>query len=211
MLRYKSKKLCAGFIWGKLQNSDEWIKRELNKWRDIPCLWIGRLHMVKLLVLPNVLCRVSVVPANYFVDINKLILKFIWKGKRPRIANTILKKNEVEGLILQTLRLSVKLQWSRQCTVGRGWGRGIWMKAVKTWKGPDAGKDWRWEEKGTTEDELVGWHHRLDGHELESTLGVGDGRGGAVCCSPWGRKESDMTEWLNWTELSQKIQTSSFN
>ena len=136
MLRYKSKKLCAGFIWGKLQNSDEWIKRELNKWRDIPCLWIGRLHMVKLLVLPNVLCRVSVVPANYFVDINKLILKFIWKGKRPRIANTILKKNEVEGLILQTLRLSVKLQWSRQCTVGRGWGRGIWTKAVKNLKRP---------------------------------------------------------------------------
>ena len=66
--------------------------------------------MVKMLVLPNILCRVSVVPANYFVDINKLILKFIWKGKRPRIANTILKKNEVEGLILQTLRLSVKLQ-----------------------------------------------------------------------------------------------------
>ena len=66
--------------------------------------------MVKMLVLPNVLCSVSVVPASYFVDINKLILKFIWKGKKPRLANTILKKNEVEGLILQTVRLSVKLR-----------------------------------------------------------------------------------------------------
>ena len=84
-----------------------------------------------MLVLPNVLCSVSVVPASYFVDINKLILKFIWKGKKPRLANTILKKNEVEGLILQTVRLSVKLRWSRQCTVCRGEGRGIWMKAVK--------------------------------------------------------------------------------
>ena len=66
--------------------------------------------MVKMLVLPNVLCSVSVVPASYFVDINKLILKFIWKGKKPRLANTILKKNEVEGLILHTVRLSVKLR-----------------------------------------------------------------------------------------------------
>ena len=66
--------------------------------------------MVKMLVLPNVLCKISVVPASYFVDINKLILKFKWKGKRPKIANRILKKNEAEGLILQTLRLSVKLQ-----------------------------------------------------------------------------------------------------
>ena len=68
------------------------------------------------------------------------------------------------------------------------------------WKGPDAGKDWRWEEKGTTKDEMVGWHHWLNGHEFESTLGVGDGQEGLTCCSPWGCKELDMTEWLNWTE-----------
>ena len=61
-----------------------------------------------------------------------------------------------------------------------------------------SGKDWRQDEKGTAEDEMVGWHHRLNGHEFESTLGVGDGQGGLVCCSPWGCKESDMTEWLNW-------------
>jgi len=56
------------------------------------------------------------------------------------------------------------------------------------------------EEKGMTEDEMLGWHHWLKGHEFEWTLGVGDGQRGLACCSPWGRKESDTTEWLNWTE-----------
>ena len=69
------------------------------------------------------------------------------------------------------------------------------------WKDTDAGKDWRQEEKGTTENEMVGWHHRLDGHEFEWTPGVGDGQGGLACCDSWGHKESDMTEQLNWTGL----------
>ena len=67
-------------------------------------------------------------------------------------------------------------------------------------KDSDAGRDWGQEEKGTTEDEMAGWHHWLDGRESEGTLGVGDGQGGLVCCDSWGRKESDTTEWLNWTE-----------
>ena len=62
------------------------------------------------------------------------------------------------------------------------------------------GKDWRQEEKGTTEDEMAGWHHWLYGHEFEQALRVGDGQGGLACCSPWGHKESDTTERLNWTE-----------
>ena len=62
-----------------------------------------------------------------------------------------------------------------------------------------AGKDWRQEEKGATEDEMVGWHHQLNGHEFKQALGVGDGQGSLVSCSAWGRKESDMTEQLNWT------------
>ena len=65
---------------------------------------------------------------------------------------------------------------------------------------PDTGKDWR-QEKGTTEDEMVGWHHRHGGHEFEQALGVGDGEGSLVCCSPWGHQELDMTEQLNWTLL----------
>ena len=63
----------------------------------------------------------------------------------------------------------------------------------------DAGKDWRREEKDMTEEEMVGWHHQLDGHEFEHGPGVGDGQGGLACSSPWGRKESDRTEWPNWT------------
>ena len=80
----------------------------------------------------------------------------------------------------------------------------LWPPDVKNWligKDPDAGKDWGQEEKGTTEDEMLGWHHRLDGHEFEQTLGVGDGQGSLACCSPWGCKELDRTEWLDWTEL----------
>ena len=67
-------------------------------------------------------------------------------------------------------------------------------------KDPDAGKDWRREEKGIREDEMVGWHHRLNGHERKQALGVGDGKGSLACCSPWGSKELEMTEWLNWTD-----------
>ena len=81
----------------------------------------------------------------------------------------------------------------------------LWPRDEKNrliWKDPDAGKDWRWEEKGKTEDEMVGWHHRLDGHEFEQAPGVGDGQASLACCSPWGRKESDTTEGLNWTELN---------
>ena len=61
-------------------------------------------------------------------------------------------------------------------------------------KDPDAGKDWRQEEKGTTEDEMVGWHHQFDEHELQQAPRVGDGQGSLACCSPWGCKELDMTE-----------------
>ena len=79
----------------------------------------------------------------------------------------------------------------------------LWPSDAKSWlvwKDPDAGKDWGQEEKRTTEDEMVGWHHWLHRHEFEQALGVGDRQGGLVCCSPWGHKESDMTEQLNWTE-----------
>ena len=78
----------------------------------------------------------------------------------------------------------------------------LWPPDAKQWligKDADAGKDWRWEEKGTIEDEMVGWHHRLNGHEFEWVAGVGDGQGGMACCSPWSHKESDTPEWLNWT------------
>ena len=79
----------------------------------------------------------------------------------------------------------------------------FWPPDAKSWligKDRDAGKYWGQEEKGTTEDEMIGWHHRFDGHEFEQALGVGDGQGSLACCSPWGCKEPDTTERLNWTK-----------
>ena len=79
----------------------------------------------------------------------------------------------------------------------------LWSPDEKNWligKDPGAGKDWRQEEKGMTEDEMVGWHHWLNEHEFEQAPGDGEGQGGLACSSSWSVKESDMTEWLNWTD-----------
>ena len=79
----------------------------------------------------------------------------------------------------------------------------LWPPDVKSWligKDSEAGRNWGQEEKGTTEDEMAGWHHGLDGHESEWTPKVGDGQEGLVCCDSWGRKELDRAERLNWTE-----------
>ena len=91
----------------------------------------------------------------------------------------------------------------------------LWPPDAKSWliwKDLDAGKDWRQEEKGITEDEMVGWHPWLIGHEFEQALGIGDGQGGLAYCCPWDHKESDRTEWLNWAkrdhfkeEIKQKM------
>ena len=80
----------------------------------------------------------------------------------------------------------------------------VWPPDAKSWliwKDPDAGKDWG-QEKGTTEDEMVGWYHRLNGHGFGWTPGVGNGQGGLACCNLWGHQELDMTEQMNWTELN---------
>ena len=79
----------------------------------------------------------------------------------------------------------------------------LWPSHEKSWligKDPDAGRDWGPEEKGMTEDEMAGWHHWLDGHEFEWTLGVGDGQGDLGCCDSWGHKE--LTRLSDWTELN---------
>ena len=80
----------------------------------------------------------------------------------------------------------------------------LWPLDVKNWligKDPDAGKDWKQEEKGMTEDEMVGWYHQHAGREFEQAPGVGDWQGSLACCSPWGRKELDITERLNWIDM----------
>ena len=86
----------------------------------------------------------------------------------------------------------------------------LWPPHAKSWltgKDSDTGRDWGQEKKGTAEDEMTGWHHWLNGCQSEWTLGVGDGQGGLVCCNSWGRKESDTTERLNWTELKRTCST----
>ena len=89
----------------------------------------------------------------------------------------------------------------------------LWLPDAKNWllgKDPDAGRDWRQNEKGMTEDEMFGLHPRLNGHEFEQALGAGDGQRSLACCSPWGHKESDMTEQLNWTDNVVIIIVTSF-
>ena len=116
------------------------------------------------------------------------LLRVPWTAGRSSqsILKEITPEYSLEGLILK-----LKLQYF-----------GHWCEELTHLKRPDAGKDWRQEEKGATEDEMVGWHHWLDGHEFEQGPGVGDGQGGLACCSPWGHKESDTTEWLNWLEVT---------
>ena len=84
----------------------------------------------------------------------------------------------------------------------------LWPSDVENWltgKDPDAGKEWRQEEKRTTEDEMVGWHHWLNGHEFEQTLGDSEGQGSPACCSPWGHKESDIIWWLKTRMIILKL------
>ena len=115
------------------------------------------------------------------------LLRVPWTARRSN--QSILKKispeHSLKGLMLQ-LR--------RQC-----FGHLMW-RTDSLEKSPDSGKDWGQGEKGVTENEMVWWHHWIDGHEFEQILRAGDGHGSLVSCSPWGHKESNMTEWLNWTE-----------
>ena len=117
-------------------------------------------------------------------------LRVPWTAKRS--SQSILKEIS-PGCSSEGMMLKLKLQYF-----------GHFMQRVDSLEKTDAGRDWGQEEKGMTEDEMAWWHRRLDGREFEWTPGVGDGQGGLACCSSWGRKESDMTEWLNWTEGSSQ-------
>ena len=120
-----------------------------------------------------------------------LVLRVPWTARR---SNQSILKEISPGCSLEGLMLKVKLQY-------------FWPPDTKSWhigKDPDAGKDRGQEEKGTLEDEMVGWHHRLNGHEFEYTLGVGDGQGGLACCVVHGVAKS-RGRLSNWTELNWRI------
>ena len=93
------------------------------------------------------------------------------------------------------------VHWKDWCWSWNSNTLATWWKNWLIGKDSDAGRNWGQEEKGTTEDEMAGWHHRLDGHESEWTLRVGDGLGGLACCNSRGRKELDTTEQLNWMHM----------
>ena len=119
-----------------------------------------------------------------------VVLRVPWTARR---SNQSVLKEISPGCSLEGLTLKLKLPI-------------LWPPDAKIWllgKDPDAGKEWGQEEKWTTEDEMVGWHHQHNGHGFGWILRVGDGQGGLACCVSWGRKELDTTEWLNWTELKR--------
>ena len=153
-----------------------------------------KVHLVKAIVFPVVMY------GNESWTIQKdecwRIDSFeLWCWRRltrtARRSNQSILKEISPGCSLEGLMLRLKLQY---------FGHLMWR--ADSLEKTDAGKDWGQEEKGMTEDEMVRWHHLLNGHESGWTPGVGDGQGGLVCCGSWGHKEMDMTEWLNWTELS---------
>ena len=119
------------------------------------------------------------------------LLRFPWTARRSN--RSILKKSVLN------------IHWKDWYWIWNSHTLATWWKELTHLKDPDAGKDWGQEEKGMTEDEMVGWHHWLKGHEFEQAPGVGDRHGGLACCSPWGCKELDITERLNWTELITTI------
>ena len=116
------------------------------------------------------------------------LLRVPWTARRSSQSTL---KEISPGCSLEGMMLKLKLQYFAHL-----------MWRVDSLEKTDTGRDWGQEEKGTTEGEMAGWHHRLDGREFEWTLGDGDGQGGLMCCNSWVHKESDTTEWLNWTDLN---------
>ena len=197
------------FILGgsKITVDSDWsheIKRRLLLWRkehiksrDITLL--TKVCLVKVMVFPVVMCECeswTIKKAECWrIDVFEL-----WHLRRL-----------LSPLDCKIKPVNPKVNQSR-IFIGRTDAKAgspiLWPPDAKTWligRDPDTGKDWRQEEKGTTEDEMIEWHRRFDRHEFEYIPGVGDGLGRLTCCSPWDHKESDTTKWLKWTELNWQI------
>ena len=165
----------------------------LKSW-DITLL--TKVHEVKAMVFPVVMygCDSWTIKKaeRQRIDAFELwcwrrLLRVPWTTRR---SNQSILKEISPKYSLEVLMLKLKLQYFGHLDA----------KSWLIWKDPDAGKDWRQEEKGMTEVEMIGWHHQLDRHEFGRAPGVGDGQGDLARCSPWGHKELGTTEWQNWTE-----------
>ena len=159
-----------------------------------------KVRLVKAMVFPVVMygCESWTVkkPEHRRTDAFELwywrrLLRVHWTARR---SNQSIQKEISPGCSLEGMMLKLKLQYF-----------GYLMWRADSLEDSDAGRDWGQEEKGMTEDEMAGWHHRIDGCEFEWTPRVGDGQGGLACCDSWGSKELDTTEQLNWTELITDI------
>ena len=123
----------------------------------------------------------------------------LWCWRRLlRVPWTARRSNQ---FILKERRSVLNIHWKDWCWSWNSNTLATWWEELTHWKDPDAGEDWRWEEKEMTDDEMVGWHHWLNGNGLGWTPGVGDAQGSLAYCGSWGHKELDMTEWLSWSEL----------
>ena len=152
-----------------------------------------KVHLVKAVIFPVMDCEESWTPKNWYfwtVMLEKT-LRVSWTARR---SNQSILKEISPGITLEGLMLKLKLQYF-----------GHLRRRVDSLEKTDAGRDWGQEEKRMIEDEMAGCYHRIYGHEFEWSLGVGDGQGVLACCNSWGRKESDTTERLNWTEWNMKF------
>ena len=147
--------------------------------------FLMNLLLSSIMVVPIYIFTNSAREFLFFTSLPELVIPCLFDSSHSNVSNQSILKEISPKYSLEGLMLKLKLQI-------------LWPSDAKNWlvwKDPDAGKDWRQEEKGMTEDETVGWHHRLNRHEFDDGQGVGDGQGGLACCSPWSGK--DTTEQLN--------------
>ena len=180
------------------------------------CLLLGRKVMSNLdsifksrdITLPTKVCLVKAMVFPVVMYMWELDYKEGWAPKNRCFWTVVLEKtleSPLDCMKIQPVHPKGDQSW---VFIGRTDTKAetpiFWPPDAKSWligKDSDAGRDWEQEEKGTAEDEMAGWHHRLNGHEFEWTLGVGDGQGGLACCDSWGCKELDTTEQLNGMKL----------
>ena len=181
------------------------------------CLFLGRKTMTNLdsilksrdITLPTKVCLVKAISSSH-VWMWELDYKESWVPKNWCFWTVVLEKtleSPLDHKEIQPVNPQGNHSWIfTERTDAEAETPILWPPDSKNWligKEPDSGKGWRQEEKGMTEDEMVGWLHQLNGHEFEQALGGGDGQGSLTCCRPWGHKELDTTEWLTWTDASK--------